>query len=226
MRLVALAGLAALTVALAGCGTASSSSGSATVWVTRDRGASVLQAVTVPADESAMQALDRIASVKTRFGGRYVREVDGVAEKGQRAWFYYVNGYLADRSATSYRLRAGDVLWWDYRSWRDPLDDAVVAGAFPEPLLHGYDGRRRRVVVQSPDRRLGRALARLVHGRVGSATPSDANVVDVVPSSRPRLRVMLRRPGPGSPVRFVVAAAFARRLVSTPTLARYRYAVP
>jgi hypothetical protein len=223
---VRLAALAALAVALAGCGSASSSSGSATVWVTRDRGGAVLRTATVPTGESAMQALDRIASVKTRFGGRYVREVDGVSEQGPRAWFYYVNGYLADRSASSYRLRAGDVLWWDYRSWRDPLEDAVVVGAFPEPLLHGYNGQRRRVVVQSADRGLGRALARLVHGRVGSAAPSDANVVDVVSSSRPRLRVVLRRPGPGSPVRFVVTAAFARRLITTPTLARYRYAVP
>jgi hypothetical protein len=223
---VRLVGLAALAVALAGCGSASSSPGSATVWVTRDRGAVVVRTATVPTGESAMQGLDRIADVKTRFGGRYVREVAGAAEHGQRAWFYYVNGYLADRSASSYRLRAGDVVWWDYRSWRDPLDDAVVAGAFPEPLLHGYDGRRRTVVVRAAERRLGRALARLVHGRVAASAPADANVVDVVSSPRPRLRVALRRPGPGSPVRFVVAAAFARRLLATPTLARYRYAVP
>jgi len=223
---VRLAAFAILAVALAGCGSASSSSGRATVWVTRDRGAVVVRTATVPTGESAMQGLDRIADVKTRFGGRYVREVDGVAEHGQRAWFYYVNGYLADRSASAYRLRAGDVVWWDYRSWRDPLDDAVVVGAFPEPLLHGYEGDRRRVVVRAGDRRLGRALARLVHGRVAASAPANANVVDVVGSTRPRLRVVLRRPGPGSPVRYVVAAAFARRLLAKPTLARYRYAVP
>jgi hypothetical protein len=223
---VRVVALAALAVVLAGCGSASSSSGRATVWVTRDRGAVVVRTAAVPTGESAMQGLDRIADVKTRFGGRYVREVDGVPERGQRAWFYYVNGYLADRSASSYRLRAGDVVWWDYRSWRDPLEDAVVAGAFPEPLLHGYDGERRRVIVRSGDRRLGRALARLVHGRLAASAPADANVVDVVGSPRPRLRVALRRPGSGSPVRFVVAAAFARRLLGAPTLARYRYVVP
>jgi len=37
-----------------------------------------------------------VAKVKTRFGGRYVRGVDGVEEHGNRSWFYYVNGYLAD----------------------------------------------------------------------------------------------------------------------------------
>ena len=113
---------AALVVALAGCGSSSSTgtAGQATLWVTRDRGTQVLHSTPVPAGESVLQALDRVAKVKTRFGGRYVRGVDGVEEHGNRAWFYYVNGYLADRSAADYRLRPGDLAWWDYRSWRDP----------------------------------------------------------------------------------------------------------
>jgi hypothetical protein len=97
--------------------------------VTRDRGAHVLHSARVPAGESVLQALDRVAKVKTRFGGRYVRGVDGVEEHGNRSWFYYVNGYLADRSAADYRLRKGDLAWWDYRSWRNPAQDPVVVGA-------------------------------------------------------------------------------------------------
>ncbi|MDX6507831.1 MAG: hypothetical protein QOG06_2475, partial [Gaiellaceae bacterium] len=203
-----------------------SSSGSATVWVTRDRGSVVLHASKVPASESALQGLDRIAAVKTRFGGRYVRGVDGVSEHGRRAWFYYVNGYLADRSAADYRLRPGDVEWWDYRTWSNPLDDAVVAGAFPEPLLHGYDGHRRRTVVLSVDRALGRQVARLVGGRLAAAAPREANVVELARSARPRARVELRRPGAGSPVRFVLDARFARRLLLHPDLLRRRYSAP
>ncbi len=223
MRVVALA---ALAVALAGCSSASSNSGSATVWVTRDRGSVVLHASKVPAGESALQGLDRIAAVKTRFGGRYVRGVDGISEHRRRAWFYYVNGYLADRSASDYRLRPGDVEWWDYRTWRDPLDDAVVVGAFPEPLLHGYDARRRRTVVLSLDPGLGRRIAALVRGRVASTAPREANVVELVRSARPRARVELRRPGAGSPVRFILEAGFARRLLARPGLLRQRYRVP
>lgn len=221
-----LAAVAVTAAALAGCGSTTGSGGRATVWVTRDRGAHVLHVAGVPAGVSAMQALDRVASVKTRFGGRYVRAVDGVEEKGRRAWFFYVNGYLADRGAADYRLRSGDVEWWDYRSWRDPLDDAVVVGAFPEPFRHGYEGRRRRTVVISSDRALGRRVARLVRGRLAAAALPGANVIELVGSTRPRFRAELRRSGPGSPVRFVVDKGFARLLLARPGLARHRYSVP
>src|SRR5207248_7828652 len=121
VRLVPLLGAVVLA---AGCG--SSSSGRAIVWVTRDRGAHVLHVANVPAGLTAAQGLERVAKVETRYGGRYIRSVDGVEERGQRAWFYYVNGYLADRSAAEYRLHAGDVEWWDYRSWKDPAEDPLV----------------------------------------------------------------------------------------------------
>jgi hypothetical protein len=217
---------AVLAVALSGCGSSTSGVGRATVLVTRDRGAVVLHKAQVPAGSSAMQALDRVAALKTRFGGRYVRAVDGLEERGNRAWFYYVNGYLADRSAADYRLRAGDLEWWDYRAWRDPLDDAIVVGAFPEPFRHGYGGRRRPTVVISSDRALGRRLARLVGGRVAAAAPSGANVIELIDAARPRFRAELRRPGAGSPVRFVLAERFAARLLARPALARHRYSVP
>lgn len=200
MRLGALA--AVLAVALAGCGSSSSAgaSGRATVWVTRDRGAVVLHAAKVPAGVSAMQALDRVAEVKTRFGGRYVRAVDGVEERGNRAWFYYVNGYLADRSAAEYRLRPGDLEWWDYRAWRDPAQDPVVIGAFPQPFLNGYDGKRRPAVVVSSDPR-ARAVARRLRARVlpaGTKAALDANAVVL---GADETSITLRGSAPGSPVR-------------------------
>ena len=177
MRYALLVLFAALA---AGCGSAAGAGGQATLWITRDRGAVVVEAAHVPAGESAAQALERVAKAQTRYGGRYVHAVDGVAEHGQRSWFYYVNGYLADRSAADYRLRPGDVEWWDYRSWHDPAQDPVVVGAFPEPFLHGYDGKRRPAVVVSSDRVAGRRLAGLVRGRwarPGAALPSNANVL-------------------------------------------------
>jgi hypothetical protein len=200
VRLGALA--AVLAVALAGCGSSSSAgaSGRATVWVTRDRGAVVLHAAKVPAGVSAMQALDRVAEVKTRFGGRYVRAVDGVEEHGKRAWFYYVNGYLADRSAAEYRLRPGDLEWWDYRAWRDPAQDPVVIGAFPQPFLNGYDGKRRPAVVVSSDPR-ARAVARRLRARVlpaGTKAALDANAVVL---GADETSITLRGSAPGSPVR-------------------------
>jgi hypothetical protein len=185
--LVLLAGLGA------GCGSAAGAGGKATLWVTRDRGAIVVRFARVPAGESAAQALERVAKVETRYGGRYVQAVDGVAEHGRSSWFYYVNGYLADRSAADYRLRPGDVEWWDYRSWRNPAQDPVVVGAFPEPFLHGYDGVRRPALVVTADPVAGHALARLLRGRwvkPGTALSKNANVL-VIGSGRTRLSARL-----------------------------------
>lgn len=219
MRTTRALALAALAVALAGCGSAKSSSGSATLWVTRDRGAVVLHAEQVPAGESVMQALDRVASVKTRFGGRYVRSVDGVAEQSRRSWFYYVNGYLADRSAADYRLRAGDVAWWDYRAWRDPAQDPAVLGAFPQPFLSGYDGKRRPAVVISTDPRAG-AVARRLHARLVTTRvqSSGANVLVLGGSAT---RIALAGGSPGSPVRMTFSGDPRVLLRSRPF--RFRY---
>src|SRR5262245_53367118 len=106
-------------VLLPGCGRERAGSGRATLWVTRDRGATVLAARTVPAGLTAMQALDRDLDVKTRYSGRFVQSIEGVAGDAskQRDWFWFLNGIEADRSAADYRLHAGDVEWWDFRSW-------------------------------------------------------------------------------------------------------------
>ena len=137
-----------------------------------------------------------------------------------------MNGYLSDQGSAEYRLRDGDVEWWDYRSWRDPLDDAVVVGSFPEPLLHGYGGDVLKTVVVSVDPALGKRIAQLVGGSVARTAPRDANVVEIVRSPKVRFYAELRRPGAGSPVRFVLEARFASRLASKPQLARFRYSVP
>ena len=220
MRTTRALALAALAVALAGCGSAKSSSGSATLWVTRDRGAVVLHAEQVPAGESVMQALDRVASVKTRFGGRYVRSVDGLAEQGHRSWFYYVNGYLADRSAADYRLRPGDLAWWDYRSWHDPAQDPVVAGAFPQPFLSGFDGKRRpAVVVSSSPAAL--KVARRLHARLlpaGAKAPQGANALVLASGST---TISELGSSPGSPVR-IRFGGDPKTLLRTWPL-RYRY---
>ena len=186
----------------------------------------MLHAAKVPAGLTAMQGLERVAKVGTRYGGRYVRSVDGVEEHGRRAWFYYVNGYLADRSAAEYRLRAGDVEWWDFRSWRDPAQDPVVIGSFPEPFLHGYDGHRRRTLVayQPGARRAAQAIARVVHGRVAPLAPglpSDVNEVLVHPAVG-RSGIAIGR-GPTAPVLLSVTPRDALRLARDPALVRFRY---
>jgi hypothetical protein len=109
----------------------------------------VLVSTTVPAGITALEALDRVTDIETRYGGRFVQSIDGVSGSlsARRDWFWFVNGYEGDTSAAEYRLADGDVEWWDYRSWERPGEARVVLGAFPEPFRHGYEGTRRTSVV-------------------------------------------------------------------------------
>ncbi len=216
-----------------GCGVATR--GTATVWVTRDRGAQVLLTKTVPAGLTAMQALERVAQVSTRYAGRYVQSIDGVAGSlsKQRDWFYFVNGYEADRSAAEYRLHQGDVEWWDFRSWKTSIRQAVVVGAFPEPFLHGYDGRRLPAVVAGPPGKATRMLARLLHARRVVVLQSrgvplagaDENVLRLVEGRGERFEATLQEDRPGSGVRFTYVGD-VMKLARNPSLARYRYSLP
>ena len=98
-----------------------------------------------------LRALKSKSKVSTRYGGGFVQSIEGVDGSARRHqdWFWFVNGLSGDRSATSYRLRDGDVAWWDYRDWSGDADTLeVVAGAFPEPFLHGYDGKTRAAAVR------------------------------------------------------------------------------
>jgi hypothetical protein len=212
---------------LAGCG-GQREHGSARLWITRDQGSRVLYTGRVPAGITAMQALDRVAEVKTRYGGRFVQSIDGLqgSLSAQRDWFYFVNGIEGDRSAAEYRLHPGDVEWWDYRSWRRAFSRPVVIGAFPEPFLHGYDGHRRRtLVVYAPGaRRAAEAIARVVRGRVapqGPGSPRSANEILVHPGVAPSSIAIGRRPT--SPVLLSVTPRDALRLARHPALVRFRY---
>ena len=211
-------------ILVAGCGSTACRSQCAAVWVTRDHGAHVLRVGKVRAGLNAMRAVAVLAKIRTRFGGRYLLSVDGIGERGRHSWFYYVNGYLADRAATDYRLHSGDVLWWDYRSWRDPAQDPVVVGAFPEPFLHGYAGTRRPVAVVTNDRVAGRALARLLHGRISAKPPPGANVLYLLGRGRTRL-VAGDSGSAGSPVRFRFSGDWHLLLRGRYPF-RFRYSLP
>jgi hypothetical protein len=221
---VSLRRLAALLLALgvlAGCGEESPGKGSAQLWITRDRGSEVVRTTTVPAGISAMEALRRKADVETRYGGRFVQAIDGVEGSlaDQHDWFFYVNGYEADRGATDYRLHDGDVLWFDHRSWGEEQRVPIVVGAFPEPFVHGFDGRRRPAVVDAAASETARKLAKLVRGSLNGRADG-ANRLVLVGGSGFRARLS---GAPGDPVIFELGIDAARRLVREPTLARFRY---
>jgi hypothetical protein len=216
-----LAFLLAAACLLAGCGEEAAGDGQARLWVTRDRGDEVVMDTTVPAGISALEALRRKAEVETRYGGRFVQAVNGIEGDlaQQRDWFWFVNGYEGDRSAADYELHDGDVLWWDHRSWAGEMRQPVVVGAFPEPFLHGFDGKRRPAVVRGPPGETAERLAELVCGTLNEARDG-ANSLVLVAGSGFRVRVDGE---PGDPVVFELGLQDAARLARDPSLAQYRY---
>jgi hypothetical protein len=227
------AALAALC--LAACSGAGAGGGKASLWVTRDRGGHVVLLRTVDAGQTALQALESVAEVETRYGGRFVQSIDGLegSASARHDWFYFVNGIEADRSAAEYRLRAGDVEWWDYRSWAARMQEPVVVGAFPEPFLRGYDGDRRPAAVRysAPAlargaRAIGRLIGAMSIARSGMPVPRDANLFLLRTGGR-RAVAAPRFSGyqAGDPVTFVFAGD-ATRLAREPGMIRRRYRWP
>ena len=109
----------------------------------------------------------------------------------------------------------------------------MVVGAFPEPFLHGWDGKVRAVAVRyAPGLRRGaRSIGRLLRASsvqpLSVAAPPDANVFFTV-SGRERFVASLRDDSSGdagSPVQFIFAGD-AVELARSPDRFRYRYQVP
>jgi len=156
--LLAVLATAAASVVGCGLGPGDEQGGKgASLRVTRDFGRETLSQATtakVREDQTVMRFLSANNDVKTRFGGGFVQAIDGLVGGGAsqtRDWFFYVNGIEADRGAADYELSPGDVVQWDHRDWRETMDVRAIVGAFPEPFLHGLDGKRFPVRVECED---------------------------------------------------------------------------
>jgi Domain of unknown function (DUF4430) len=225
--------LLAVALAVAGCGGGTGGDGEATLWVTRDRGRQVLVDAQVDAGQTLLRALRSQADVDTRYGGRFVQAIEGVEGSvgSQRDWFWYVNGVEGDRSAAEYRLRDGDVAWWDYRSWADTERVPVVVGAFPEPFVHGFNGQVRAAAVRyapglaADARRIAKRIGATSVEPRGAPAAREANVFLLV-HGRPRLDAAERTPGSkaGAPVVFTFSGDVDALLEGR--LATRRYSVP
>jgi hypothetical protein len=125
--------------------------------VTRDFGRTVLGSDSRPhvrEDQTVMRFLREDFDVDTRFGGRFVQAIDGLEGRGadgRSDWFFFVNGVESDQGAAEYELSPGDRVQWDYRPWDEAMAVPAIVGAFPEPFLHGLEGKRRPVRVECAD---------------------------------------------------------------------------
>jgi len=118
------------------------------VIISLNYGAKIIKNVTAKPGESALSALKSIATVKTAYGGGFVKSIDGIGgDSSTQAWFYYINGLLANVGANQYVLHAGDIMRWDYHPWKNRSFTTAELADFPEPLVHGYNGRTYKTVI-------------------------------------------------------------------------------
>ena len=116
--------------------------------VTRDFGQKMLasaSAAKVRSSDTVMRFLQAHAKTSTRYGGGFIQSIDGLAgndASGRNDWFYFVNGTEAPTGAADRRLSPGDVVQWDYRDWTATPHVPAIVGAYPEPFLHGQNGKR------------------------------------------------------------------------------------
>ena len=218
MRLAPILALAlAFTVTACGGGR---EHGTATLWVTKDRGAHLVFSGTVPAGLTAMQALDRKLEITTRYGGRFVQSIEGVEGSAarRRDWFFFIDGIEAGRSAAEARLQDGDVEWWDYRSWRGKaMSVPYVVGSYPHPFLRGSTS----VTAVGVDPMLARAIAGEVHGTVAAKRPTRNYIVISRSYDSERVAIKPFRDG----ALLELGAAAARRVAADPTVFERRYGV-
>ncbi len=118
---------------------------------------------------NVIQILKSHAEVKAEFGGSYVTSISNSKnrewkEEGNVHWFYYVNGVLAHVGASLYHPGSDDNIWWDLHPWDGKRYIGAVIGAWPEPFLHGYNGKvlPTRIWVTDPFEKDGRLLQKVL----------------------------------------------------------------
>jgi hypothetical protein len=154
-----LAGLVAVAAVLAGCGLGAGDDqgGGAELRVTRDFGQKELASADRPSvkeGDTVMRFLQSERKVALRYGGGFVQSIDGLSGQGaggRRDWFYWVNGQEGSVGAADRKLHPGDVVQWDYRDWIATMTIPGIVGAYPEPFLHGIDGKKQPVRLECSD---------------------------------------------------------------------------
>ncbi|HEX3562740.1 MAG TPA: DUF4430 domain-containing protein [Solirubrobacterales bacterium] len=167
------AALVLCATAAAGCGLGpGKDEGDVNLTVTRDYGSNVLAQKTDSIHESdtVLRVLDRSTDITTRYGGGFVQSIDGISgsQSGGRTsdWFFYVNGIESPIGAAQYDLSGGDRIWWDYRDWTAAMRVPAVVGSWPEPFVHGFQGKRWPT---SMDCRAATAVCTAVSQRLAAA---------------------------------------------------------
>src|ERR1700760_300741 len=147
--------LLGVALAAAGCGLGPGSKvGSVDLTVTRDFGAKKLVEASGEANESdtVMRFLEEEVEIETRYGGGYVKSIDGLEESERGGhpydWFFWVNGVLSPTGAAEVSVDGGDKIWWDIHDWAASEGSPAVVGSWPAPFTTGWEGHAPVVVVE------------------------------------------------------------------------------
>jgi hypothetical protein len=153
---VAIALLLGAALVAAGCGLGPGDKvGSVDLKVTREFG-------TVPVSESSGEANEsdtvmrflegEVEDLETRYGGGYVKSIDGIEESERGGhpydWFFYVNGVESPVGAAQVSLEGGEKIWWDMHNWSATAHVPAVVGSWPAPFTTGWEGHASTVVVE------------------------------------------------------------------------------
>jgi hypothetical protein len=145
---VAIALLLGAALVTAGCGLGPGSGvGTVDLTVTREFGATKMTEKSGEANESdtVMRFLEgEVEGVETRYGGGYVKSIEGIGESERGGhpydWFFYVNGVESPVGAAEVNLSGGERIWWDMHDWSATAHVPAVVGSWPEPFTDGWEG--------------------------------------------------------------------------------------
>ncbi len=153
---VAIALLLGAAIVAAGCGLGPGAEvGSVDLTVTREFGAAKVSESSGEANESdtVMRFLEgEVDQLETRYGGGYVKSIDGIEESERGGhpydWFFYVNGVESPVGAAEVSLHGGEKIWWDMHNWSATAHVPAVVGSWPAPFTTGWEGHKPTVVVE------------------------------------------------------------------------------
>jgi hypothetical protein len=147
--------LLGVALAAAGCGLGPGSKvGSVDLTVTRDFGATKVAEASGEANESdtVMRFLEGETEIETRYGGGYVKSIDGLEESERGGhpydWFFWVNGVISPTGAAEVPLEGGEKIWWDIHNWSASEGAPAVVGSWPAPFTTGWEGHEPVVEVE------------------------------------------------------------------------------
>jgi hypothetical protein len=147
--------LCGAAIVAAGCGLgAGAGVGNVDLTVTREFGTVKVSESSGEANESdtVMRFLEGQDEISTRYGGGYVKSIDGVAESERGGhpydWFFYVDGVESPIGAAEVSLEGGERVWWDYHDWSATEHIPAVVGSWPAPFTTGWEGHAPVVAVE------------------------------------------------------------------------------